>query len=89
MRHCWRANLGQMNPWIIHQNKTIFGQDAESFRPERWLRDVDGEMKEGYQTRLTATKHADLMFGTGKRVCLGRNISIMETYKAMATLFDV
>jgi cytochrome P450 len=87
MRHCWRANLEQMNPWVIRQNKATFGQDAESFRPERWLRDVDGETEEGYQTRLTAMKHADLMFGDGKRMCLWRNISIMETSKAMATLF--
>ncbi|KAI9875760.1 MAG: hypothetical protein M1830_008016, partial [Pleopsidium flavum] len=26
-----------MNPWVVHQDKTVFGQDAESFNPERWL----------------------------------------------------
>lgn len=27
-----------MNAWVIHQNKEIFGDDAASFNPERWLR---------------------------------------------------
>ncbi|KAH8590119.1 cytochrome P450 [Bisporella sp. PMI_857] len=77
-----------MNPWVIHQNKTIFGQDAELFRPERWLRSVSkGEIEEDYQTRLAAMKNADLSFGAGRRVCLGKNISIIETYKCIATLF--
>ena len=26
-----------MNAWVIHQNKGIFGDDAASFNPERWL----------------------------------------------------
>ena len=25
------------NPYVIHSNKEIYGEDAESFRPERWL----------------------------------------------------
>lgn len=77
-----------MNPWIIHQNKQIFGQDAASFRPERWLRnEAEGETEEEYQVRFTAMKQSDLSFGAGNRVCLGKNVSIMESYKAIATLF--
>lgn len=26
-----------MNPYVVHRNKKIFGQDANSFRPERWF----------------------------------------------------
>jgi cytochrome P450 len=26
-----------VNAWVIHRNKDIFGDDAESFNPERWL----------------------------------------------------
>ena len=29
-----------MNPWVLHRNKDIFGADAGSFRPERWLGDA-------------------------------------------------
>jgi hypothetical protein len=26
-----------VNAWVIHRNKDIFGDDAESFNPERWM----------------------------------------------------
>ena len=26
-----------MHAWVIHRDTSIFGEDAESFRPERWL----------------------------------------------------
>jgi cytochrome P450 len=26
-----------MNPWVLHRDTTIFGTDAERFRPERWI----------------------------------------------------
>ncbi|KFY81987.1 hypothetical protein V500_10921 [Pseudogymnoascus sp. VKM F-4518 (FW-2643)] len=75
-----------MNAWVIHQNKEIFGDDAASFNPERWLRG-EAETEEGYQARLSMMKSHDLTFGAGKRVCMGRSVSILETYKVMSTLF--
>lgn len=26
-----------MSPWVINRDKSVFGDDAEDFRPERWL----------------------------------------------------
>lgn len=26
-----------VNPWVIHRNKEIFGQDSERYNPNRWL----------------------------------------------------
>lgn len=26
-----------VNPWVIHRNTAIFGDDVDSFCPERWL----------------------------------------------------
>lgn len=26
-----------MNPYVVHRNKEIFGEDADIFRPERWF----------------------------------------------------
>lgn len=26
-----------LNGWVLHRDKTVFGEDAEVFRPERWL----------------------------------------------------
>jgi cytochrome P450 len=26
-----------VNCWVVNRDKSIFGQDADSFRPERWI----------------------------------------------------
>ena len=26
-----------VNPWVAHANTSVFGHDADEFRPERWL----------------------------------------------------
>lgn len=76
-----------INPWVANQNKTVYGEDASSFVPERWLRYDDIETEEEYQSRLSAMKQTDLSFGAGNRVCLGRHISTVTIYKLIATLF--
>lgn len=61
------------NPYVIHRNKRVFGQDADRFRPERWL-------------DLEQTAFMDkylLTWGYGTRICLGKNIAMMETYKLL------
>lgn len=30
-----------INTWVAHRDRSIFGQDADSFSPERWLQDDD------------------------------------------------
>ena len=25
------------NAWVLHRNKQVYGDDAEAFRPERWI----------------------------------------------------
>jgi hypothetical protein len=32
------------NPWVIHRQKEIFGEDCETFRPERWLEGERGQL---------------------------------------------
>jgi cytochrome P450 len=32
------------NPWVIHRQKEIFGEDCETFRPERWLEGDRGQL---------------------------------------------
>ncbi|KUJ11447.1 cytochrome P450 [Mollisia scopiformis] len=77
-----------MNGWVIHQNKEIYGQDAACFKPERWLRDLGaGETEDDFQARLSLMKTTDLTFGAGNRICLGKNISILEVYKVISTFF--
>ncbi|KAK4443296.1 cytochrome P450 oxidoreductase [Podospora aff. communis PSN243] len=68
------------NPWVIQRQPEIFGEDAEVYRPERWLIDVtaDGERE---TSRLREMNANMLHFGAGSRTCLGKHIGILEIYK--------
>ncbi|KAL2821429.1 cytochrome P450 [Aspergillus cavernicola] len=68
------ARIG-VNPGVLHFNKTIFGKDADQFRPERWI-DGDASRMDRYI----------MQFGIGARTCLGKNISMCEIYKAIPRL---
>lgn len=59
------------NPWVIQRDPIIFGKDAEEFNPDRWM---DAE-----RTKLM-NKYM-MTFGYGARVCLGRDIAMMELFK--------
>lgn len=74
-----------INPYVAGRNKSIWGEDADEFRPERWLR-RPAESDEDYQKRLRLFNACDLTFGGGSRVCIGRNLANMEVYKIVATL---
>jgi cytochrome P450 len=30
-----------MNAWVINRDKKTFGEDADDFRPERWMEDSE------------------------------------------------
>lgn len=65
------------NPWVVHRSKEVYGSDVESFRPERWMeKENNGDMHRYF-----------FAFGSGARMCLGRNISWMEMSKLIPTLF--
>nr|A0A097ZPE4.1 RecName: Full=Cytochrome P450 monooxygenase andK; AltName: Full=Anditomin synthesis protein K; Flags: Precursor [Aspergillus stellatus]BAP81865.1 AndK [Aspergillus stellatus] len=67
-----------MSPWVINRHKPTFGEDVHQWRPERWL---------GHsETRLQELKNTILTFGYGRRVCLGKNIAIMEIKKLISSL---
>jgi cytochrome P450 len=64
-----------MNPAVIHYDQTIFGPDADQYRPSRWLE----------ANAATMDKHL-LNFGAGTRTCIGKNISIAELHKLVPHL---
>jgi cytochrome P450 len=82
-----------VNPYLVCRNKSVWGADAEEFRPERWLRDeAAGETDEQFSARLRQMNDADLSFGAGSRICLGKSMGLMQVYKVVATivtLYDV
>ena len=85
------GTLVGMNPYIVGRNKSIFGEDADEFNPDRWLQ-KKGETDLQYDERMKVWNTANLTFGGGSRICLGRNLSMMEVWKVVPTLvatFDV
>ena len=58
----------------IYRNKAIWGDDADSFRPERWLEVSSEKLKEMEST-------LELVFSYGKYKCLGKDIAMMELNK--------
>ncbi|KAF5005010.1 hypothetical protein FDECE_8535 [Fusarium decemcellulare] len=70
-----------VNGWALYHNKAIFGDDASSFRPERWL-EANENLNIG----------GSFAFGAGSRSCIGKNISILEMSKAIPQIvqnFDI
>lgn len=65
------------SPFGIHHSKAIFGDDAEIYRPERWL-ESDAEQL----AQMTST--VDLVFHYGKYQCLGKTVALMEFNKVIA-----
>lgn len=56
----------------------LYGPDAETFRPERWL-EADVETLELWE-------RVGFAFGSGARACLGKSIALMGIYKITAVV---
>lgn len=74
------------NPWVVARDKEVYGEDADIFRPERWLDlwrvvDAGGKQAEAAQEKLRCMERNFLAFGAGSRTCLGKNVSLMEMNK--------
>ncbi|KAI2610114.1 cytochrome P450 [Hypoxylon fragiforme] len=80
--------------WIIHRRPEIWGEDVETYRPERWIVDANlkGEAKEEQERRIREMNGMMFQFGMGSRTCIGKNISLLEIYKVVPSLlrrFDI
>ncbi|KAI0537722.1 cytochrome P450 [Xylaria digitata] len=62
-----------INSWVAHRNTQVWGADADTFRPERWL--ISDE------EQLAAMNRQWIPFGMGSRTCIGRHISTLEISK--------
>ncbi|KAF2152840.1 cytochrome P450 [Myriangium duriaei CBS 260.36] len=71
-------------PSVINYNKEIFGGDAASFRPDRWVHCSPQQ--------LSAMDRYFFSFGAGPRLCIGKNIALLEMTKLVPQLlrhFDI
>ncbi|KAH8911608.1 cytochrome P450 [Coniochaeta sp. PMI_546] len=65
------------NGWVLHRDRKTFGEDADSFRPERWLEDEE---------RARVMDRYMFQFGGGSHVCIGRNLALLEINKVIPRL---
>jgi cytochrome P450 len=71
----------------IQRSKQIFGDDAEEFRPERWLEIGEGEMEMARERRMLNT--VDLIFSSGKWTCPGKSVAMIELNKVFVEVSDI
>ncbi|KAK1753876.1 cytochrome P450 monooxygenase sdnT [Echria macrotheca] len=82
------------NPISLHRNRDIYGPDADEYRPERWLL----ELQQRDCTAAAAAAQArdmdryHLIWGGGARTCPGRHLAEMVLCKVVPALcreFDI
>ena len=54
--HLPEGTIVGINAWVLHQNKEIFGEDAQRFRPERWIESSPEQLKEMRRNLFTVSK---------------------------------
>ena len=59
-----------VNPYVLHYQTSIFGEDAESFNPDRWLR-----------PDATVMHRHMFQFRSGTRGCMGKSVALAELHK--------
>ncbi|RPA87783.1 cytochrome P450 [Ascobolus immersus RN42] len=76
--HLPPGTIVNMNPWVVGRDKKLYGPDADQYRPERWI-EADLETKQLWDK-------LEFAFSSGPRICVGKNIALMEVYKVIALL---
>ena len=64
-----------INTYVSQRDKSIFGEDAEEFKPERWL-PIRGD-------RYLAMSKYLSVFGYGSAACMGQNLALQKVNKTV------
>jgi len=64
--------------YVMHRLKKLYGEDAESFRPERWDPDANNAVD------LKNIGWGYLPFNGGPRICLGRKLFFLSFFVVIA-----
>ena len=85
-----------MSGWPTNIDKGYFGEDAEEFKPERWLGNHPTEVaKDGSQLPRTMRNYLEagwMTWGAGSRVCIGRHLTTTAFIKFVSSMvreFDI
>jgi cytochrome P450 len=71
--------------WSMHRNnRSLYGDDAAIFRPERWFVDESNPIERDRLAKMTKTN--DMIFGYGRWVCLGKMVALIEVHKCVFEL---
>lgn len=63
---------------VVNRDVHVFGEDADVFRPERWLEDAQVP---GDGDRVRQMHRLLFSWGYGSRSCVGKNLAMLETSK--------
>ena len=55
-----------MNAWVIHRNKDVFGHDADSWNPDRWL--CDKAQRARMENTLLTVSHLEMVVLSYERI---------------------
>ncbi|KAK3339848.1 cytochrome P450 [Lasiosphaeria hispida] len=75
------------NSLALTRNASVFGQDVEIFRPERFLEPECDAEKRAYRVRSL-----DIIFGGGRWTCSGKQVALFELNKVIfefMRVFDI
>lgn len=78
--HASPGDVVGMNPWIVHRDKELFGEDADVYRPERYI--------EASESHRHAMEAMSLSFGGPSRSCPGRYLAWLALSKTVAAIFQ-
>ena len=70
------------NLWQCHHDSSSYGEDAASFKPERFL-DNDGKILLPGPAETREEGHST--YGFGRRICMGRHVANDSLFMYMAT----
>ncbi|KAL9117443.1 MAG: hypothetical protein Q9187_006023 [Circinaria calcarea] len=68
------------NTYVLGHSKGVWGEDAELWKPERWLTGDESEAKK--------LEDSFVVFSKGPRGCIGREIAMLMLAEAVASLLE-
>ncbi|KAJ5783559.1 uncharacterized protein N7518_009236 [Penicillium psychrosexuale] len=74
------------NPWIVHRHR-VCGGGGCGVVCSGTVAQMDTESEANFLDRKQKMLRATFTFGAGPRTCIGKNISLLEIYKLIPSLF--